>query len=143
MLVQLIYISIPEQGCSDSIAAAVQEIKGRMTDSGVNTVMLANDHFFLQLIEGPRDQVSQLFSTVANDPRHTNVNLVRFQEIRRPEFSGCNVLYLHNDESCQDHIAEACSISELTMEKVTGAVASSIIRRAVAVAKSGTCKLVH
>lgn len=136
MLVQLIYISVPATGARDSIAKSIAKFRAKNLGCGINTVVLATDDFFLQLIEGKREEVNGLYRTISQDPRHTNVTLVRFQEIRKAEFSDCNMIYLHDDDVCREHIADVCNITRVNCTQINSATAASIIRRAAAVVKS-------
>ena len=42
----------------------------------------------MQVLEGGRDVVSALYNRIANDPRHTDVILLQYEEITERRFAG-------------------------------------------------------
>jgi hypothetical protein len=42
----------------------------------------------MQVLEGGRDAVSQLYNTIAKDPRHRDVVLLSYEEITERRFAG-------------------------------------------------------
>ena len=136
MLVQLIYISVPVAGATDSIAKSIARFRAKNAADSINTVVLATDDFFLQLIEGPREAVCALYNKISHDPLHSRVTLVRFQEVRKAEFADCAMIYLHDPTVCAEHIEDVCSLTRVNCTQITSTTASSIMRRTAAVVKS-------
>ena len=136
MLVQLIYISVPAPGATEAISKSIAQFKSKNISCGIDTVVLATENFFLQLIEGRREEVNALFNKIVTDPRHTQVTLLRFQEIRKAEFNDCAMVYLNDDKVSSEYIADICTITRVNCTQMTSSMAASIIRRAAAVVKS-------
>ncbi|MBC7768042.1 MAG: BLUF domain-containing protein [Phycisphaerales bacterium] len=82
MLQRLIYFSARGAGCED-ITALVAESAARNRTRGITGMLIADDAYFLQVLEGPRPIVSRLFQTISRDPRHSDVVLVEAEEIRQ------------------------------------------------------------
>lgn len=89
MLVRLLYASRPcqplSQGAVDAILA--QSLK-RNPPRGITGILCYNDNLFLQVLEGGRDDVCELYHTIARDPRHEHVRLLSFEEIAERRFGG-------------------------------------------------------
>lgn len=136
MLVQLIYISVPATGATESISKSIAQFRSKNLSCGIDTVVLATENFFLQLIEGRREEVNALYTKIMQDPRHTNVTLIKFQEIRKAEFNDCAMIYLNDDSVSSEYIADICAVTRVNCTQMTSTTASSIIRRAAAVVKS-------
>lgn len=74
MLTTIIYRShlredAPLKALEDMVTAA--NIKNRRSD--VTGILLFNGHHFFQLLEGPEEQVKEIYRCICNDPRHHNV----------------------------------------------------------------------
>ena len=74
MLTTIIYRShlrddAPIKALEDMVTAA--NIKNRRSD--VTGILLFNGHHFFQLLEGPEEQVKEIYRCICNDPRHHNI----------------------------------------------------------------------
>lgn len=74
MLTTIIYRShlredAPLKALEDMVTAA--NIKNRRSD--VTGILLFNGHHFFQLLEGPEEQVKEIYRCIYNDPRHHNI----------------------------------------------------------------------
>ncbi|MEN9704778.1 MAG: hypothetical protein RLZZ393_657 [Pseudomonadota bacterium] len=89
MLVRLLYASRAAgpltQGLIDSILA---QSRRRNPDQGITGILCYSDDIFLQVLEGGRDAVCEVFNTIVADPRHTSVRLLQFEEIGERRFGG-------------------------------------------------------
>ncbi len=74
MLTTIIYRShlredAPLKALEDMVTAA--NINNRRSD--VTGILLFNGHHFFQLLEGPEEQVKEIYRCICNDPRHHNI----------------------------------------------------------------------
>jgi hypothetical protein len=89
MLVRLLYASrrvAPLDGSiEDSILAqSLQHNPGH----GITGILCFSDQLFLQVLEGGRDEVCELYNAIAADPRHTCVRILNYEEITERRFGG-------------------------------------------------------
>lgn len=86
-LVRLIYTSKLNDGIDPSELARIHETALRNNAKTGMTGMLAfgNDHF-LQVLEGGRIAVNQVFAKIAADPRHKEALLLEYREIAERDF---------------------------------------------------------
>ena len=91
MLVRLLYASRAadsvDQEQLQSILRVSRAHNPRAGITGVLCVCLAT-RTFLQLLEGGRSAVNRLYTRIAADPRHTQVELLCYDEIAERRFAG-------------------------------------------------------
>lgn len=61
--------------------------------SGLTGGLVFNEKFFMQVMEGSREQVSRHLATLFVDPRHEGLTVLSIEEIVRREFEGWAVGY--------------------------------------------------
>jgi len=89
MLVRLMYASraIPALD-QEELHAIVKKSKANNPAAGVTGVLCFSEGIFLQVLEGGRAAVNQLYNRITADPRHTQVELLRYEEIGERRFAG-------------------------------------------------------
>ena len=135
MLVQLIYISTPVTTSRADIGKSITEFYYRNKALDINSVLIATDAFFLQVLEGPRELVNFVYNKIVKDSRHYNVTVVRCQEIRKVEFALSYFVYLGDDTTSLEFLNDITDISAVTNVNITSATAMAMLRRALAVYK--------
>jgi hypothetical protein len=87
MLVRLLYASRAAAPLTtpvvDSILAQSREHNPRL---GITGILCYSEDLFLQVLEGGRDEVCELYNTIVRDDRHTNVRILCFEEISERRF---------------------------------------------------------
>lgn len=56
-------------------------------DLDISGCLWFNDHRFLQVLEGPRDAVEQIYTRIEKDTRHHHVNLIGHLDIEERSFN--------------------------------------------------------
>lgn len=90
MLVRLLYASRARDPITnETIASILSQSRKNNPESGVTGVLcVCHGGVFIQVLEGGRDEVNQLYSKVLHDSRHTDVTLLDYAEIAERRFSG-------------------------------------------------------
>ena len=89
MLVRLLYASRAVPGIDqEELGAILRRSKGHNPTVGVTGVLCFSGGIFLQVLEGGRAQVNRLYNRIAADPRHTDVELLLYEEIGERRFAG-------------------------------------------------------
>ena len=89
MLVRLMYASRAAEGLKPEAVSAI--LKKSTTNNpalGITGVLCFSGAVFLQVLEGGRSQVSRLYNRIAQDPRHSDVVLLSYDEIDERSFAG-------------------------------------------------------
>lgn len=87
MLVRLLYASRPAAPLTtavvDSILAQSRTHNPRL---GITGVLCYSQDLFLQVLEGGRDEVCELYNTIVRDERHDHVRILSYEEIAERRF---------------------------------------------------------
>ena len=89
MLVRLMYASraVPTVN-QDELVAILRKSKANNPAIGVTGVLCFSEGIFLQALEGGRGAVNQLYNRIVSDPRHSQVELLCYEEIGERRFAG-------------------------------------------------------
>jgi hypothetical protein len=87
MLVRCLYASRPaspfDSGALDRI---LDQSRKNNPAQGVTGLLCVSDNLFLQVLEGGRDEVCELFNAIVRDDRHQQVRLLIYEEISQRRF---------------------------------------------------------
>ena len=89
MLVRLMYCSraVPAVD-QEELFSILKKSKANNAKSGVTGALCFSEGIFIQVLEGGRNAVNRLYNRIAADPRHTDVELLLYQEIGERRFAG-------------------------------------------------------
>jgi hypothetical protein len=87
MLVRCLYASRPAASPDAKAVETILEQSRRNNPAiGVTGLLCVADNIYLQVIEGGRDEVCELFNTIVRDDRHVQVRLLVYEEIGERRF---------------------------------------------------------
>lgn len=93
-LVRLVYYSRASREMSladlQSILTVARENNQKLNVCGM---LCYDNQYFLQALEGDREVVSELFLSIADDPRHDEVVICNFEYIEQTRFKSWNMGY--------------------------------------------------
>ena len=89
MLIRLMYASraVPAVD-SEELHSLLRQCRINNPKHGITGVLCFADRIFLQVLEGSRRAVNQLYRRIATDARHSDVELLSYQEIDERRFAG-------------------------------------------------------
>jgi hypothetical protein len=89
MLVRLLYASKARDIITDEMLTSIlSQSRKNNPESGVTGVLcVGHGNVFIQVLEGGREEVNQLYGKVLRDERHTEVTLLEYAEISERKFS--------------------------------------------------------
>ena len=89
MLVRLMYASRAAHSVGQAeLLAILRKSKANNPALGVTGVLCFSEGIFLQVLEGGRSAVNHLYNRIAADVRHTQVELLSYEEIGERQFAG-------------------------------------------------------
>jgi len=98
MIVRCVYASRAASALTPSMIEDILE-KSRVNNPahGITGILCYSGDVFIQVLEGARDEVCDLYNAIVRDQRHSNVRMLVFEEIRERKF--CNWTMGHVDLS--------------------------------------------
>lgn len=89
MLVRLVYASRAVAAVDqEELVAILRKSKANNPRLGITGVLCFSEGIFLQALEGGRGAVNQLYNRIVADTRHTDVELLHFEEVTERRFAG-------------------------------------------------------
>ena len=87
MLVRCLYASkAVEPGSHDVLESILSQSCRNNPALGITGLLCVSSSVFVQVIEGSRDAVCELFNSIVRDERNANVRLLLFEEISKRRF---------------------------------------------------------
>ncbi len=78
-------------GTREDLVREIESLLGvarqKNKELNITGALLYSGGYFSQVIEGPMDEVEELFETIQNDPRHTEVTVLHFNPVDNRSFS--------------------------------------------------------
>ena len=95
MLVRLLYVSkeIAEQP-SQFAESNLDKFRIENKLSEITGVLCSGEGIFLQVLEGERSAVNKLYVTICKDQRHTDIELLNYEEIKDRVFYAWSMDYI-------------------------------------------------
>ncbi|MEZ5667977.1 MAG: BLUF domain-containing protein [Alphaproteobacteria bacterium] len=88
MLVHCLYASRPTRGVAAGVVDSILQQSMRNNPArGITGMLGYTDDVFVQLLEGGRDAVCDLFAAIVRDERHADVRLLVYEEIAERRFA--------------------------------------------------------
>lgn len=89
MLVRLLYASRAASALTpETIEDILVQSRRHNPAAGITGILCYSGDIFMQVLEGSRDAVCDLYNNIVRDDRHHNVRLLSFEEIGERRFSG-------------------------------------------------------
>jgi Sensors of blue-light using FAD len=87
MLVRCLYASRAVAPLTSAVMDSILEQSRRNNPRlGITGMLCMSDDVFIQVLEGGRDEVCELYKTIVGDSRHANVRLLVYEEITERRF---------------------------------------------------------
>ena len=88
MLVRLMYASRAAAAFDrEALGAILRRSRHANPELGITGVLCFSQGIFLQVLEGGRSAVNKLYNRIVTDARHTQVELLRYEEIEERRFA--------------------------------------------------------
>jgi len=96
MLVRCLYASRPAAPLTaDVLNSILDQSRKNNPALGVTGLLCASDDVFMQVLEGGRDEVCELYNTIVRDTRHQHVRLLCYEEISERMFGNWTMGQVH------------------------------------------------
>jgi len=89
MLVRLLYVSRAADNVTPAtVDAIIAQSRKHNPDEGITGLLCHSGNVFMQVLEGGRQAVNATYARILRDPRHTEVELLLYEEISERRFAG-------------------------------------------------------
>lgn len=142
MLVRLLYASRSAQVLTPEVIEGILASSRKSNPAlGVTGLLCHSGDIFMQVLEGGRDAVSQLYSKISTDPRHKEVVLLHFEEITERRFAGWTMGQVNLTRVNPSILLKYSERPVLNPYAVSGAVSMALLEELIATASilSRTC----
>ena len=140
MLVRLMYASRAGDAVdADSLAAILRRSKDNNPKVGVTGVLCfcTNARIFLQVLEGGRNAVSTLYNRISQDPRHSDVALLAYEEIGERNFASWSMGQVNMSRLNPSLVLKYSESAVLDPYAVSGQASLALFNELVATASIG------
>ena len=105
----------------DDILDTATTVNGTLNISGC---LIYHGDYFIQILEGAREDVIKLYETIAQDERHSEVTLLWDGDVKQRYFTGWNMAFYRPEEkNLIQYVNNLLMLSELS-DKTSGSLLS-------------------
>ena len=135
MLVRLLYASraVPAVD-QEELIAILKKSKANNPQLGVTGVLCFSEGTFMQVLEGGRAAVNKLYNRIASDSRHSDVELLCYQEIGERRFAGWSMGQVNMSRLNPALLLKYSERPSLDPYKVSGSVSMALFEELMATA---------
>ncbi len=98
MLVRCLYASRPSASCDvPALDRILQQARKNNPALGLTGLLCVSSNLFVQVLEGGRDEVCEIYNAIVRDDRHEQVRLLIFEEISERRFGAWTMGHINID----------------------------------------------
>ncbi len=135
MLVRLMYASRAVPALDhEELVTILRQSKANNPTTGVTGVLCFSGGIFLQVLEGGRSAVNRLYNRIVADPRHTEVELLLYEEIGERRFASWSMGQVNMARLNPSLLLKYSATAALDPFAVSGKVSLALFEELVATA---------
>lgn len=134
MLVRLLYASRARQPIDEALVSSILAHSQRHNqEHGITGILCTYSptNVFIQVLEGSREEVNSLYNAIVADPRHTDVTLLQYEEIRERRFAAWRMGGVNLNRVNTGLILRYCERPILDPFQLTGAACAALLEELV------------
>jgi hypothetical protein len=135
MLVRLLYAS---RAADDNRSAAFESImlqsRTHNPERGITGILCYGGDIFMQVLEGGRMEVNDLYGFITRDSRHKDVAILKYEEITERRFSGWTMGHVNIDKINPSVLLKYSSRPVLDPYSVSGEVSMALLEELISTA---------
>jgi hypothetical protein len=140
MLVRLLYVSRSAETLTPAmIDAIVAQSRKHNPASGITGLLCHSGSVFMQVLEGGRAAVNATFSRIVRDSRHSDVQLLLYEEIPERRFAGWTMGRANLDKINISVLLKYSERPELDPYSVSGKASMALLDELMATASIASC----
>jgi hypothetical protein len=136
MLVHLLYASrAASPVTSETIDSILHQSLARNPGIGITGVLCHAGDVFMQVLEGGRTQVNELYNAIVRDPRHRQVMLLHYEELQERRFGSWTMGHVRLDRINPSLLLKYSEKPQLDPFAVPGQASLALLSELVATAQ--------
>lgn len=129
MLVRCLYASRAARPLSKDILDAIMARSSTKNPAlGITGLLCYTADIFVQVIEGGRDEVCELYNAIIKDQRHLDVRLLVYEEIAERKFGGWTMGRVNLDNVNRSFVLKYSEKPELNPFTCSGATTMALLQ---------------
>jgi len=135
MLVRLLYASrAAEPVTPDLVDSILRSSHAHNPALGITGVLCYGGDVYMQVLEGGRSAVNDLYNKIVRDSRHREVMLLLYEEIAERRFAGWTMGHVNLKKINPSLLLKHSELPELNPFAVTGAASMALLEELMATA---------
>lgn len=135
MLVRLLYVSrAVDKDTTHAIQSILSAARQHNLHNGITGILCYGGGIFLQAIEGGRKAVNDLYNHIIEDPRHTDIELLLYEEISERRFGGWTMGQVNLSKLNTSIVLKYSERPEFDPYSVSGKVSLALLEELMATA---------
>ncbi len=135
MLVRLLYASRAIDNNRVAMTESImQQSKLHNPDRGITGILCYGGDIFLQVLEGGRTEVNELYGYILRDTRHKDVVILHYVEITERRFSGWTMGQVNLDKINPSVLLKYSARASLDPYSVSGDVSMALLEELISTA---------
>jgi Sensors of blue-light using FAD len=135
MLIRLLYASrAADANRSAMIDSIMQQSRAHNPERGITGILCYGGDMFLQVLEGGRMEVNELYGHILRDPRHKDVMILHYEEITERRFSGWTMGQVNLDKINPSVLLKYSARPALDPYAVSGNVSMALLEELISTA---------
>lgn len=135
MMIRLLYASRAAQPVSKEVIDEIlSRARARNPALGITGILCHGGDIFMQVLEGGREAVNELYKEIVCDPRHRDVVILRYEEIAERRFAGWTMGQVNLAKINPSLLLKYSEKPVLDPYRVSGAASMALLEELIATA---------
>jgi Sensors of blue-light using FAD len=140
MLVRLLYVSRAADTLTPAmIDAIIAQSRKNNPEAGITGLLCHSGNVFMQVLEGGRSAVNATFTRIVRDTRHSDVQLLLYEEISERRFAGWTMGRANLEKINISVLLKYSEKAELDPYAVSGKASMALLDELMATASIASC----
>jgi hypothetical protein len=136
MLVRLLYASHSSRPVApDVIEAILAQSRKHNPELGITGILCQSGEVYMQVLEGGRLAVNQLYNQIVRDERHRDVVVLHYEEITERRFAGWTMGQVNLAKVNPSTLLKYCEKPLLDPYAMSGAASMALLEELIATAQ--------
>ena len=140
MLVRMLYVSRAAEGITSAMVDSIlTQSRKNNPEAGITGLLCHSGHIFMQVLEGGRSAVNATYARILADARHTDVQLLHYEEISERSFAGWTMGKANLERINLSVLLKYSEKAELDPYAVSGKVSMALLQELMDTASVASC----